>query len=62
MKDQIKGKAEEVHGRLTGDKGEEMKGKVRQSGDKLRRTGRDIREDLKQMGRHEPERKTATER
>jgi len=48
MKDQIKGKAEEVKGKLTGDKGEEMKGKAHQAGDKAKRTMRDMRDDVKQ--------------
>jgi len=46
MKDQIKGKVEEAHGKMTGDKGEELKGKARQAADKVRRAGRDIRDDV----------------
>jgi len=31
MKDQVRGKAEEIKGKVTGDRGEEMKGKARQA-------------------------------
>jgi uncharacterized protein YjbJ (UPF0337 family) len=47
MKDQIKGKAEEIKGRVSGNRTEETKGKLRQEGDKIRRVGRDIKADLK---------------
>src|SRR6266581_3702091 len=47
MKDEIKGKADELKGKLTGDKKEEWKGKAEQAGDKLRRNARDIRDDVK---------------
>jgi uncharacterized protein YjbJ (UPF0337 family) len=47
MKDEVKGKAEEVHGKLTGDKSEELKGKAHQAVDKVRRAGRDLRDDVK---------------
>ena len=47
MKDEIKGKADELKGKVTGDRSEEMKGKAEQAGDKLRRNARDIKEDLK---------------
>lgn len=46
MKDEIKGKADELKGKLTGDKSEEMKGKAEQAGDKVRRNARDLRDDL----------------
>jgi uncharacterized protein YjbJ (UPF0337 family) len=46
MKDEIKGKADELKGKLTGDRSEEVKGKAEQAGDKLRRTARDMRHDL----------------
>jgi uncharacterized protein YjbJ (UPF0337 family) len=47
MKDEIKGKAHEMKGKLTGDKPEEWKGKAEQEADKLRRTARDVRDDMK---------------
>lgn len=47
MKDEIEGKAKEIKGKLTGDKEEEMEGKGEQTADKVRRTGRDIRDDIK---------------
>lgn len=47
MKDEIEGKAKEIKGKVTGDKGEEMEGKAQQGMDKARRTGRDIRDDVK---------------
>lgn len=46
MKDELKGKAEEVKGKMTGDKGEELKGKAHQMVDKLKRSGRDVRDDV----------------
>jgi len=46
MKDEIKGKADELKGKVTGDKSEEMKGKAEQAGDKMRRTARDVRDDV----------------
>lgn len=42
MKDEIKGK-------VSGDKSEEMKGKAEQTIDKAKRTGRDVRDDVKEM-------------
>jgi uncharacterized protein YjbJ (UPF0337 family) len=47
MKDQIRGKAEELKGRATGDRSEEMKGKARQALGDLKRTARDVRGDLR---------------
>ena len=47
MKEEIKGKGEEIRGKLTGNKAEELKGKARQAADKVQRTGRDIRDDIK---------------
>jgi len=41
MKDEIKGKADELKGKLTGDRSEEMKGKAEQAADKVRRAGRE---------------------
>ncbi|HET7339617.1 MAG TPA: CsbD family protein [Candidatus Dormibacteraeota bacterium] len=46
MKDEIKGKVDELKGKMTGDKSEEMKGKAEQTGDKVRRDARDLKEDL----------------
>ncbi|HYL07740.1 MAG TPA: hypothetical protein VEU76_04275 [Candidatus Udaeobacter sp.] len=48
MKDEVEGKAKEIKGKLTGDKGEEMAGKAQQGMDKARRAGRDIRDDIKE--------------
>ena len=50
MKGQIKGKAEELKGKATGNRTEELKGKARQTADKLRREGRDIKDDLRDAG------------
>jgi uncharacterized protein YjbJ (UPF0337 family) len=47
MKDEIRGKAEEIKGKVTGDRSEEMKGKARQVGDKTRRIVRDASADLR---------------
>ena len=46
MKDQIRGKAEELKGKATGDKGEELRGMARQAVGDLKRTARDVRGDL----------------
>jgi uncharacterized protein YjbJ (UPF0337 family) len=46
MKDQIRGKAEELTGRATGDKSEELKGRARQAVGNLKRTARDVRGDV----------------
>jgi uncharacterized protein YjbJ (UPF0337 family) len=50
MKDEIKGKAHEIKGKVTGDKSEEMKGKAEQAADKLKRVSRDIRVDVRHEG------------
>lgn len=46
MKDQIRGKAEEIEGKATGDKGEELKGRARNAVGNLKRAARDIRGDV----------------
>jgi uncharacterized protein YjbJ (UPF0337 family) len=46
MKDQIRGKAEEMKGKVTGDRSEEMKGKARQAVGKVKRDVRDLKGDL----------------
>ena len=48
MKDQVVGKAEEMKGKLTGDKSEELKGKARQSAGKAKSAVRDIQADVKE--------------
>ena len=53
MKDEIKGKVDEMKGKITGDRSEEMKGKAEQAGDKVRREARDIKEDLTDEGDYE---------
>jgi uncharacterized protein YjbJ (UPF0337 family) len=45
MKDKIKGKAEEVKGKVTGDKVEELKGKARQQVGAVKQTAKEIRHD-----------------
>ena len=47
MKEQIKGKIEELHGKATNNKGEELKGKVRQKVGNIKRDLRDARADTK---------------
>ena len=47
MKDQIKGKAEELKGKATGDKAEEWKGKAHQKVGDLKDTARGARDDVK---------------
>ncbi len=46
MKDQIRGKAEEIKGKATGDRSEEMKGRARQAVGNLKRSARDVRGDV----------------
>jgi len=48
MKDQVRGKAEEMKGKLTGDKSEELKGKARQTAGNAKRAVRDIQADVKE--------------
>ena len=47
MKDQVRGKAEEIKGRVTGDRIEESKGKARQVVGNLKRAVRDVKEDVR---------------
>ncbi|HEY4889239.1 MAG TPA: CsbD family protein [Candidatus Dormibacteraeota bacterium] len=47
MKDQVRGKAEEIKGKLTGDRPEELKGKARQQVGNVKRTVRDVKEDIR---------------
>jgi uncharacterized protein YjbJ (UPF0337 family) len=48
MKDQVRGKAEEITGKVTGDKSEELKGQARQKAGNVKRAVRDIRADVKE--------------
>jgi uncharacterized protein YjbJ (UPF0337 family) len=48
MKDQVRGKAEEIHGQVTGDKSEELKGKARQTAGHVKSKVRDIQADVKE--------------
>jgi uncharacterized protein YjbJ (UPF0337 family) len=45
MKDKITGKAEEIKGKVTGDKGEELKGKARQGVGDVKQTGKEVAYD-----------------
>lgn len=57
MKDQVRGKVEELKGKATGNRGEEVKGKVRQAVGNAKRGARDVRDDV----REEAERRRAAE-
>jgi len=48
MKDQVKGKAEELKGKATGDRAEEAKGKARQEWGDAKAKARDTREDVRE--------------
>jgi uncharacterized protein YjbJ (UPF0337 family) len=48
MKDQIRGKAEEIKGKVTGDRREEIKGKARQAVGNVKRTVRDVKDDARE--------------
>ena len=53
MKDQVRGKAEELTGKLTGDKSQELKGKARQTVGNVKRGVRDIKADVREeAGKH----------
>jgi uncharacterized protein YjbJ (UPF0337 family) len=45
MKDKIKGKAEEIKGKVTGDRFEELKGRARQKVGTVKQTAKEIRHD-----------------
>jgi uncharacterized protein YjbJ (UPF0337 family) len=47
MKDQIRGKAEEMEGEAAADTTEELKGRARQAVGNLKRVARDVRGDLR---------------
>lgn len=47
MKDQVKGKLEELHGKVTGNRSEELKGKARQKLGDVKAKVRDAREDVR---------------
>ncbi|HXJ47924.1 MAG TPA: hypothetical protein VNF91_02030 [Candidatus Acidoferrum sp.] len=46
MKDQVRGRAEEIKGKVTGNRSEEMKGKARQLAGNIKRDVRDLRGDV----------------
>jgi uncharacterized protein YjbJ (UPF0337 family) len=46
MSDQVRGKAEEIEGKATGDPSDEMKGNARQAVGHLKRSARDVRGDV----------------
>lgn len=48
MKDQVRGKAEEIHGKVTGDQVEELKGKARQTAGNAKSKARDIQADVRE--------------
>jgi uncharacterized protein YjbJ (UPF0337 family) len=55
MKDKITGKAEEIKGKVTGDKAEEMKGKARQTVGDVKQTGKEVAYDAEHPAPEEPE-------
>jgi uncharacterized protein YjbJ (UPF0337 family) len=55
MKDKITGKAEEIKGKVTGDKPEEMKGKARQTVGDVKQTGKEVAYDAEHPAPEEPE-------
>jgi uncharacterized protein YjbJ (UPF0337 family) len=54
MKDKIVGKAEEVKGKVTGDTGEELKGKARQGLGDVKQTGKEIAYDAEHPRPEDP--------
>ena len=55
MKDKIVGKAEEVKGKVTGDTGEELKGKARQGLGDVKQTGKEVAYDAEHPRPEDPE-------
>jgi uncharacterized protein YjbJ (UPF0337 family) len=53
VKDKIEGKAEELKGKVTGDRGTELKGKARQAVGEAKRLARDL--GVETSGRREAE-------
>jgi uncharacterized protein YjbJ (UPF0337 family) len=51
MKDQVRGKAEELKGKVTGNRSEELKGKARQKLGNAKRAVRDVKGDLRKGSR-----------
>jgi uncharacterized protein YjbJ (UPF0337 family) len=45
MKDKVTGKAEELKGKVTGDKAEELKGKARQGAGEVKQAGKELAYD-----------------
>ena len=48
MKDQVRGKAEEMKGKATGNRAEELKGKARQTVGNAKRANRDVKGDVRE--------------
>jgi len=48
MKDQVRGKAEEMKGKATGNRAEELKGKARQTVGNAKRAVRDVKGDVRE--------------
>jgi uncharacterized protein YjbJ (UPF0337 family) len=46
MKDKVRGKTEEIKGKVTGDKGLELKGKARQKVGRVKETAKAIAYDI----------------
>jgi uncharacterized protein YjbJ (UPF0337 family) len=59
VKDKIQGKAEEIKGRLTGDKAEEMKGKARQAGGEVKEAAKEVAYDAEHPDRPKNEEEEA---
>jgi uncharacterized protein YjbJ (UPF0337 family) len=51
MKDQIRGKAEEIKGRITGNRKEKLKGQARQKLGEAKSAVRDVKGDLREGSR-----------
>jgi uncharacterized protein YjbJ (UPF0337 family) len=46
MKDRITGKLEEIKGKMTGDKGLELRGRARQKVGDVKQTAKEVRHDI----------------
>lgn len=62
MKDKVTGKAEELKGKITGDKGEELKGEARQKAGEVKQAGKELAYDAEHpKDPNDPDRDDETE-
>jgi uncharacterized protein YjbJ (UPF0337 family) len=62
MKDKMKGKAEEIKGKVTNDRSQELKGKARQRVGSVKQTGKELAYDAEHPEGQRPRREPKPER